>query len=115
MALRDVARSLHARGDRAITERHPVQALDYYSAALEAAQSSAAQPGADAAARAEVALLSRKLGTLQARYASTAEARASFDHGRKALLRLKARGGWNGGHQRLLDEIEASMRALPRD
>lgn len=115
MALRDVARSLHARGDRAITERHPVQALDYYAAALEAAQSSAAQPGVDAAARAEVALLSRKLGTLQARYASIAEARASFDHGRKALLRLKARGGWNGGHQHLLDEIEASMRALPRD
>ncbi len=113
--LREVARSLHARGDRAITERHPDQALEYYAAALETARSYIAQPGIDAAARAEVAVLSRKLGTLQARYASTAEARASFDLGRKALLRLKARGGWKGEHQRLLDDLEASMRALPRD
>ena len=115
LTLREVAKSLHNRGDRAFTERRPEQALEYYAAALETARSHAAQPGVDATARGEVALLARKLGTLQARYASTAEARASFDLGRKTLLRLKARGVWKGEHQRLLQELEAGLRALPRD
>jgi hypothetical protein len=47
--------------------------------------------------------------------ASTSEARASFVQGRKLLLQLKAHGQWNAERAKVLAEIEASLRRLPRD
>ena len=104
--------ALHHRGDAAFNQRRLDEALGFYE---EAVDSAAAVPDASPDARAEAAVLCRKLGTLQLQMASTAEARASFVQGRKLLLALKAHGQWNAGRAKVLSEIEVSLRRLPRD
>ncbi len=107
-----VAIALHHRGDAAVRQRHLDEALGLYE---EAVDSAAATPNATPEARAEAALLCRKLGTLQLQMASTSEARASFVQGRKILLGLKSHGQWNAERAKVLSEIESSLRRLPRD
>ena len=104
--------ALHHRGDAAFNERRLDEALGFYE---EAVDSATATPNASPDARAEAAVLCRKLGTLQLQMASTAEARASFVQGRKLLLALKSHGQWNGERAKTLSEIEISLRRLPRD
>ena len=104
--------ALHHRGDAAVSQRRLDEALGFYE---EAVDSAAATPNASPDARAEAAVLCRKLGTLQLQMASTAEARASFVQGRKLLLALKSHGQWNTERAKVLGEIEVSLRRLPRD
>ena len=110
--LRGAVGSLHHRGDAAVRQRHLDDALGFYE---EAVDSATAVSNAPPEARAEAALLCRKLGTLQLQMASTSEARASFVQGRKLLLALKSHGQWNAERAKVLGEIEASLRRLPRD
>ncbi len=105
--------ALHHRGDAAVGERQLDEALGFYEEAMESAR--ATTPHGTAAVRAEAAILCRKLGTLQLQMASTSEARASFVQGRKILLQLKKQGAWNAERAKVLAEIEASLRRLPRD
>jgi hypothetical protein len=105
--------SLHRRGDAAFAQRRLEEALDLYAQAADTARDSAARSSVDA--KAEAALVCRKLGTLQLQLASTSEARASFALGRKMLLQVKAHGGLNNERTKLLGEIEKNLRALPRD
>ena len=104
--------NLHRRGDAAVSARRLDDALGFYE---EAVDSAAASPSASPDARAEAAVLCRKLGTLQLQMASTAEARASFVQGRKLLLALKSHGQWNAERAKVLSEIDVSLRRLPRD
>ena len=104
--------ALHHRGDAAFNQRRLDEALGFYE---EAVDSAAAVPNASPDARAEAAVLCRKLGTLQLQMASTSEARASFVQGRKLLLALRSHGQWNAERARILSEIEISLRRLPRD
>ena len=104
--------ALHHRGDAAVSQRHLDEALGFYE---EAVDSAASAPNSSPDARAEAAVLCRKLGTLQLQMASTAEARASFVQGRKLLLALKSHGQWNAERAKVLSEIEVSLRRLPRD
>ncbi len=105
--------ALHHRGDAAVGERSLDEALGFYEAAVD--QARADGPQATPEAKAEAALLCRKLGTLQLQMASTAEARASFIQGRRLLLQLKAHGQLKGERAKVLAEIETSLRRLPRD
>ncbi len=104
--------ALHHRGDAAFNQRRLDDALGFYEEAVDAA---VAAPGTSPEARAEAAVLCRKLGTLQLQMASTAEARASFVQGRKLLLALKSHGQWNAERAKVLTEIEVGLRHLPRD
>jgi hypothetical protein len=105
--------SLHQRGDTAVNQRRLDDALGYYEEAVDAARVSG--PHASVEARAEAAILCRKLGTLQLQMASTSEAKASFVQGRKLLLALKKQGAWNAERAKTLAEIEKSLNQLPRD
>ena len=105
--------ALHQRGDAAVSQRRPDDALGFYEEAVDNARASA--PNASPEAKAEAAVLCRKLGTLQLQMASTAEARASFVQGRKLLLQLKAHGQLNAERAKVLAEIDLSLRRLPRD
>ena len=104
---------LHHRGDAAVAQHRFEDALGYYSEAVDTIRATAAR--APAGAKADGAVLCRKLGTLQLQMASTAEARASFVQGRKLLLQLKAAGHWNGERAKVLAEIDTGLRRLPRD
>ena len=104
--------ALHHRGDAAFNQRRLDDALGFYEEAVDAAT---AAPSTSPEARAEAAVLCRKLGTLQLQMASTAEARASFIQGRKLLLALKSHGQWNAERAKVLAEIEVGLRHLPRD
>ncbi len=104
---------LHHRGDAAVAQHRFEDALGYYSEAVDTIRATAAR--APAGAKADAAVLCRKLGTLQLQLASTAEARASFVQGRKLLLQLKAAGHWNGERAKVLAEIDTGLRRLPRD
>ena len=105
--------ALHHRGDAAVGERRLDDALGFYEEAVDNARADG--PHASPEAKAEAAVLCRKLGTLQLQMASTAEARASFVQGRKLLLQLKAHGQLSGERAKVLAEIETSLRRLPRD
>lgn len=105
--------ALHQRGDAAVGERRLDEALGFYEEAVDTAVARGSHASAEA--KAEAALLCRKLGTLQLQMASTSEARASFVQGRKLLLQLKKQGGWNAERARVLAELETSLRRLPRD
>ena len=112
-AMRTATVALHQRGDVAFSQRRLDEALGFYEEAVD--NSRAAAPNASPEAKAEAALLCRKLGTLQLQMASTAEARASFVQGRKLLLQLKTHGQLNAERAKVLAEIDLSLRRLPRD
>ena len=112
-ATRAAVIALHHRGDAAVGERRLDAALGFYEAAVENVRTDG--PPATPEAKAEAALLCRKLGTLQLQMASTSEARASFVQGRKLLLQLKAHGQLNAERAKVLAEIDLSLRRLPRD
>jgi hypothetical protein len=63
---------------------------------------------------AEIAQLCRKLANYQIRFGSTADARRTLDQGRAALKRMT--GGKDGSdRQKYIEQIENSIRSLPRD
>ena len=109
------AHSLYQRAEQAMAERRPAEALELYRSALDPARLYAARPNADPAAKAELAILFRKLGSLQTRLSSTAEARATLQEGRKILLGLAARKQWTSDRARLLDDFDNGLRTLRRD
>ena len=111
--MRTATVALHQRGDVAFSQRRLDEALGFYEEAVDNSRASA--PNASPEAKAEAALLCRKLGTLQLQMASTAEARASFVQGRKLLLQLKTHGQLNAERAKVLAEIDLSLRLLPRD
>ena len=113
--LLEEARSFYQRAELAMSERRPADALALYRSALDPARLYAVRPTADPAVKTELAILFRKLGSLQTRLASTAEARATLHDGRRILLGLAARKQWNPERARLLDDFDSGLRRLPRD
>lgn len=109
------AQALYQRAELAMAERRPAEAMELYRSALDPARLYAARPAADPAAKTDIAILFRKLGSLQTRMASTAEARATLQDGRKILLGLAARKQWTAERARLLDDFDNGLRRLNRD
>jgi hypothetical protein len=63
---------------------------------------------------ADIAQLCRKLANYQIRFGSTADARRTLDQGRAALKKMSA-GKDGGDRQKYIEQIENSIRSLPRD
>ena len=53
--------------------------------------------------------------SLEAALGSTAEARGSFEHGKRVLLEARAAGKLPPEGQQALAELEGNLRRLPRD
>jgi hypothetical protein len=104
-----------AAGDTALQKGKTLQAVDFYNAALATAERYTARRVDDVAALAEIALLCRKVGALQLQVASVAEARASYERGRRLLLVLKARGPLAAASAQCLQDLETGLTTLPRN
>jgi serine/threonine protein kinase len=95
-------------GDALMERRQNDDAMDAYTNAFDMATD-----GRPVSA-AEITQLCRKLATYQIRFGSTADARRTLDQGRAALKRMSG-GKDNADRQKLIEQIENSIRSLPRD
>ena len=100
-------RSYMTQGDALMQQRQSDDAMEAYLKAFELASDG---HGISAA---EMAQLCKKVSTLQMRFGSLAEARQTLEQGRQTLKRMA--GGKDGDRQKYLDQIENSLRSLPRD
>ncbi len=107
--------ALAAQADRLVLQHDLPSALETYEQALAAAQRFAGRRAGNADVQIEIALLCRKIGTLQAQLSSTAEARRNFDRARKILLPLRGKGASAKVRAKILEDAERSLRALPHD
>jgi hypothetical protein len=62
----------------------------------------------------ELAQLCKKVASLQMNLGSLAEARTTLERGRQSLKRMAA-GKDGGERQKYLEQIENTLRGLPRD
>lgn len=100
--------TLVSRGDSLMQQRQRDDALDAYLSAFDLATDGRA------ISPAEVAQLCKKLANFQMSFGSLAEARQTLEHGRQTLKRLPS-GKDGGDRQKYLDQIENTLRTLPRD
>lgn len=104
---------LEQRGDWLLENGLIPEALQAYERALAAVAS--LSNNSEPTTQMGLATLCWKLGTLQASLASSAEARRTFERGRKALLPLKTDKELSKERAKLLTELETSLRKLLRD
>jgi hypothetical protein len=114
-ALRAQWLSQVAAADMALRKGKAMQATDFYNAALATAERYAARRSDDVSSLTEMAKLCRKVGTMQLQTTSVGEARATFERGRKFLALLKSSAQLTPEHAQILQELETSLQALPRD
>ena len=98
------------QGDLLVKRRDPDAAIQAYEQAIASAEESATP-----VAVAEIARLCLKMGSLEAALGSTAEARGSFEHGKRVLLDARSAGKLPPEAQQALAELEGNLRRLPRD
>jgi hypothetical protein len=91
-------------------QRDPDAAIQAYEQAISSAEESV-QP----VSVIEIARLCHKMGSLEAALGSTAEARGSFEHGKRLIQQAKVAGKLPPDALHVLGEIEGSLRRLPRD
>jgi len=97
-----------SRGDALMQQRQRDDALEAYLNAFDLATD-----GRQIAA-ADVAQLCKKVANFQMSFGSLAEARQTLEHGRQTLKRMT--GGKDGGdRQKYVDQIENTLRSLPRE
>jgi glutamate synthase domain-containing protein 2 len=95
-------------GDALMAQRQRDDAMDAYLNAFDLATD-----GRPVTAT-EVAQLCKKLANFQMSFGSLAEARQTLEHGRQTLKHMT--GGKDGGdRQKYIDQLENSLRSLPRD
>ncbi len=100
--------SLVTRGDALMQQHQRDDALDAYLNAFDlATDGRPISPG-------DVAQLCKKLANFQMSFGSLAEARQTLEHGRQTLKRLPG-GKDPAERQKYLDQIENTLRTLPRD
>jgi hypothetical protein len=100
--------SLVLRGDALMQQRQRDDALEAYLNAFDLATDGRPITAV------EVAQLCKKLANFQISFGSLAEARQTLEQGRQALKRMP--GGKDGAdRQKYLEQIENSIRTLPRD
>jgi serine/threonine protein kinase len=90
--------------------RDPEGAIQALNQALEAVDTATIPPPAH-----EVARLYQRMGALEAALGSTAEARGSFEMAKRVLQQARTGGKLPPEAARVLGEIEADLRRLPRD
>ena len=95
-------------GDALMAQRQSDDAMDAYTNAFDLATD-----GRPVSAG-ELAQLCRKLANYQIRFGSTADARRTLDQGRAALKKMSG-GKESGDRQKYIEQIENSIRSLPRD
>jgi len=100
--------ALVSNGDALMAQRQSDEAMDAYTNAFDLATD-----GRPISAS-EVAQLCRKLANVQMRLGSTADARRTLDQGRQALKRMTG-GKDSADRQKYIEQIENSIRTLPRD
>lgn len=100
--------ALVTRGDALMQQRQRDDALDAYLNAFDLATDGRPISPAD------VAQLCKKLANFQMSFGSLAEARQTLEHGRQTLKHLPA-GKDPAERQKYLDQIENTLRTLPRD
>ncbi|MEP6668339.1 MAG: protein kinase [Chthoniobacter sp.] len=97
-----------SRGDALMQQRQRDDALEAYLNAFDLATD-----GRQIAA-ADVAQLCKKVANFQVSFGSLAEARQTLEHGRQTLKHMT--GGKDGGdRQKYVDQIENTLRSLPRE
>jgi serine/threonine protein kinase len=100
--------TLVTQGDRLMDRRQRDDAMDAYLNAFDLASDGRAVGAA------ELASLCKKVASLQMSFGSLAEARQTLEKGRQSLKKMT--GGKDAGdRQRYLDQIENTIRSLPRD
>jgi len=100
--------ALVSRGDALMQQRQRDDALDAYLNAFDLVTDGRPISPAD------VAQLCKKLANFQMSFGSLAEARQTLEHGRQTLKHLPA-GKDPTERQKYLDQIENTLRTLPRD
>ncbi len=98
------------QGDLLVKRRDPDAAIQAYEQAITSAEESTTL-----VAPADIARLCLKMGALEAALGSTAEARGSFEHGKRLLLEARSAGKLPPEAQQALAELEGNLRRLPRD
>jgi hypothetical protein len=98
------------QAELSVKRRDPNAAIEAYEQAIASAEESVTPVNI-----AEVARLCWKMGSLEAALGSTAEARGSFEHGKRLLLEARSAGKLAPDAAQALAEIEGSLRRLPRD
>lgn len=98
------------RAELLVKKRDPDAAIEAYEHAITSAEESATPVNV-----AEIARLCWKMGSLEVALGSTAEARGSFEHGKRLLLEARSAGKLAPDALQALAEIEGSLRRLPRD
>lgn len=99
---------LAAKGDVLMQKRQRDDALDAYLNAFDLATDGRPITASD------LASLCKKVANFQMSFGSLAEARQTLEQGRQALKRLPS-GKDAGDRQKYLDQIENTLRTLPRD
>jgi hypothetical protein len=95
-------------GDALMQRRQRDEAMDAYLNAFDLASDGRAISAS------EVAQLCKKVADLQRSFGSVAEARQTLERGRQSLKRMT--GGKDGGErQKYMEQIENTLRTLPRD
>jgi len=97
-----------SRGDVLMQQRQRDDALEAYLNAFDLATDGRPVAAAD------VAQLCKKVANFQVSFGSLAEARQTLEHGRQTLKRMT--GGKDGAdRQKYVDQIENTLRSLPRE
>jgi hypothetical protein len=100
--------ALVSQGDALMQQRQRDEGIDAYLRAFDLATD-----GRPASAS-EIALLCKKLSTYQKNLGSLAEARQTLELGRQTLKRMTG-GKDNVDRQKYIEQIENTLRSLPRD
>jgi hypothetical protein len=100
--------TLVSSADALMAQRQSDEAMDAYANAFDLATD-----GRPVSA-AEITQLCRKIATYQIRFGSTADARRTLDEGRAALKKMGG-GKESVDRQKYIEQIENSIRSLPRD
>jgi serine/threonine protein kinase len=93
-----------------VKRRDPDAAIQAYEQAISAAEESLTPVSV-----AEIARLCIKMGSLESALGSTAEARGSFEHGKRLLIQARSGGKLPPEAAQALAELEGNLRRLPRD
>jgi serine/threonine protein kinase len=93
-----------------VKRRDPDAAIQLYEQAITSAEESATP-----VPPVEIGRLCIKMGSLEAALGSTAEARGSFEHGKRLLIQAKSSGKLAPDAAQALAELESNLRRLPRD
>ena len=98
------------RAESLVKRRDPEGAIQAYEQAVDAAELSETPVAA-----AEIARLCFKMGSLEVALGSTAEARGSFERGKRVIQDAKGAGKLPPEAIQVLADIEGVLRRLPRD